>query len=92
MLLLVDHIGNDLSRIDNEIDKLLVNIGTKKTITEDDVERYVGVSKEYNPFELQNALAKKDVVKAMKIVNYFEANPEGRANTACITNIVQSFQ
>jgi DNA polymerase-3 subunit delta len=76
VLLLVDHIGNDLSRIDNEIDKLLVNIGTRKNITEDDVEKYVGVSKEYNPFELQSALAKKDIVKAMKIVNYFDANPK----------------
>ncbi|MBO9571204.1 MAG: DNA polymerase III subunit delta, partial [Chitinophagaceae bacterium] len=76
VLLLVDHIGNDLSRIDNEIDKLLVNTGTRKGITEDDVEKYVGVSKEYNPFELQNALAKKDGVKAMKIINYFEANPK----------------
>lgn len=76
LLLLVDHIGNDLSRIDNEIDKLLVNIGSRKNITEDDVEKYVGVSKEYNAFELQNALAKKDIVRAMKIVNYFEANPK----------------
>lgn len=76
VLLLVDHIGNDLSRIDNEIDKLLVNIGSRKSITEDDIENYVGVSKEYNPFELQNALAKKDIVKAIKIVNYFEANPK----------------
>lgn len=76
LLLLVDHIGNDLSRIDNEINKLLVNLTGRKTITEDDVERYVGVSKEYNPFELQNALAKKDMVKAIRIVNYFEANPK----------------
>ena len=76
LLLLVDHIGNDLSRIDNEIDKLLVNIGSKKNITEDDVEKYVGVSKEYNPFELQNAFSKKDMFKALKIVNYFEANPK----------------
>jgi DNA polymerase-3 subunit delta len=76
LLLLVDHIGNDLSRIDNEIDKLLVNIGNKKNITEDDVEKYVGVSKEYNPFELQNAFSKKDMYKAMKMVNYFEANPK----------------
>ncbi len=76
LLLLVDHIGNDLSRIDNEIDKLLVNLGSRKNITEDDVEKYVGVSKEYNPFELQNALARKDVVKAMTIVKYFEANPK----------------
>jgi DNA polymerase-3 subunit delta len=76
LLLLVDHIGNDLSRIDNEIEKLLVNIGSRKNITEDDVEKYVGVSKEYNPFELQNAFSRKDLYKAMKIVNYFEANPK----------------
>lgn len=76
LLLLVDHIGNDLSRIENEIDKLLVNLANRKTISEDDVEKYVGVSKEYNPFELQNALAKKDIAKAIRIVNYFEANPK----------------
>jgi DNA polymerase-3 subunit delta len=76
LLLIVDHIGNDLSRIENEIDKLLVNLGSRKTITEDDIERYVGVSKEYNPFELQNALSKKDLVKAIRIINYFEANPK----------------
>lgn len=76
LLLLVDHIGNDLSRIDNEVDKLLVNLGARKTISEDDVEKYVGVSKEYNPFELQNALAKRDMVKAIRIINYFEANPK----------------
>jgi DNA polymerase III subunit delta len=76
LLLLVDHIGNDLNRIDNEIDKLLVNMGSRTKISEDDVEKYVGISKEYNPFELQNALAKKDIEKAIKIVNYFEANPK----------------
>lgn len=76
LLLLVDHIGNDLSRIDNEIDKLLVNLGTRKMISEDDVEKYVGVSKEYNPFELQSALAKKDLAKAIRIINYFGANPK----------------
>lgn len=76
LLLIVDHIGNDLSRIENEIDKLLVNLGTRKTITADDIEQYVGVSKEYNPFELQSAIARKDLVKAMRIVNYFESNPK----------------
>lgn len=76
ILLLVDHIGNDLSRINNEIDKLLVNIGSRKNITGDDVERYVGISKEYNAFELQNALARKDLPAAVKIINYFAANPK----------------
>ena len=76
VLLLVDHIGNDLSRIDNEIDKMLVNLGTRTSITEDDIEKYVGVSKEYNPFELQSAMAAKDLPKAMRIIQYFEANPK----------------
>jgi len=76
VLLLVDHIGNDLSRIDNEIDKMLVNLGSRTNITEDDIEKYVGVSKEYNPFELQSAMAAKDLSKAMRIIQYFEANPK----------------
>jgi DNA polymerase III subunit delta len=76
VLLLVDHIGNDLSRIDNEVDKMLVNLGTRTNITEDDIEKYVGVSKEYNSFELQSAMAAKDLSKAMRIIQYFEANPK----------------
>jgi DNA polymerase-3 subunit delta len=76
VLLLVDHIGNDLSRIDNEIEKILVNLGSRKNITEDDIERYVGISKEYNPFELQAALAARDLPKAIRIIQYFEANPK----------------
>jgi DNA polymerase-3 subunit delta len=76
LTLLVEHIGNDLSRIDNEVNKLLLNANGKKTITEDDVETYVGVSKDYNSYELQNALVRKDLPKAVKIVTYFEANPK----------------
>ncbi|MEI6086510.1 MAG: DNA polymerase III subunit delta [Bacteroidota bacterium] len=74
--LLVDHIGNDLSRIENEIEKLAVNLGTRKGITEDDIEKYIGVSKEFNVFELQDAIGKKDQAKAIRIINYFEANPK----------------
>ncbi len=76
LMLLVDHIGNDLSRIDNEIDKILVNLASRKNITEDDIEKFVGVSKEYNAFELQDALVKKDLAKAIRIIQYFEANPK----------------
>lgn len=76
LLLLVEHIGNDLTRIDNEINKLLVNLTGRNAITEDDIERYVGVSKEYNVFELQDAFAKKDRVKAIRIIQYFEGNPK----------------
>ncbi|MBS1597772.1 MAG: DNA polymerase III subunit delta [Bacteroidetes bacterium] len=76
LMLLIDHIGNDLARIDNEIDKILINLGNRKNITEDDIEQYVGVSKEYNVFELQDALSRKDVPKALRIIQYFESNPK----------------
>jgi DNA polymerase-3 subunit delta len=74
--LLVDHIGNDLSRIANEVEKVILNLGERKTITEDDIEKFVGISKEYNVFELQNAVGKKNLSKALQIVQYFEGNPK----------------
>ena len=76
LMLLVDHIGNDLSRIENEVEKILVNLGTRKTINEDDIEQFIGISKEFNVFEFQNALAAKDLGACMRIVQYFEANPK----------------
>jgi DNA polymerase-3 subunit delta len=76
LMLLIEHVGNDLTRIENEIDKLSVNLGERTTITEDDIERYIGVSKDYNVFELQTALAAKDLGRAIRIIGYFEANPK----------------
>lgn len=74
--LLVEHIGNDLSRISNEVDKVILNLGSRTSITEDDIENFVGISKEYNVFELQNAVGKKNLSKALQIVQYFEGNPK----------------
>lgn len=76
IILLVDFVGNDLSRITNEIEKITVNLGKRNTITEDDIEKYVGVSKEYNAFELQSAMSKKNLAKAITIIQYFESNPK----------------
>ena len=76
LAVMVDHIGNDLSRISNEVDKLIVNLSRRKNITEDDIEKYIGVSKEYNPFELQYAVVRKDLAKALQIIQYFAANPK----------------
>lgn len=74
--LLIDHIGNDLNRLENEVEKVWINLGTKKKIDEDDIEKYVGISKEFNAFELQAAIAKKDLAKAIRIIQYFQANPK----------------
>lgn len=91
LMLLVEHIGNDLSRIANEVDKLLLNLGSEKLITEDDIEKYVGVSKEYNVFELQDALGKKDLAKAMKIIRYFEGNPKAAPIQMVLPALYNSF-
>jgi len=76
LALLIDHIGNDLTRIENEVDKIRVNLGKRTNITEDDIEEYIGVSKDYNVFELQSALAAKDLARSIRIIQYFEANPK----------------
>jgi DNA polymerase-3 subunit delta len=75
-VLLEEHIGNDLSRMANEIDKLSVNLKGRTEITDDDIEKFIGISKEYNVFELQAAIAKKDLAKAITIIKYFEGNPK----------------
>jgi DNA polymerase-3 subunit delta len=76
LLLLVDHIGNDLSRLKNEVEKISINLNKRKDITEDDIENYVGVSKEFNVFELQDAIGQKNLPKAIRIIQYFQSNPK----------------
>ena len=76
LALLVDHIGNDLSRLQNEVEKLSMNLGKRKNITEEDIEEFIGISKEFNAFELQDAIAIKDLPKAIRIIQYFGANPK----------------
>lgn len=74
--MLSDSIGANLERLANEIDKILINYKEPVQIDEQVVQKYVGISKDYNVFELQKALTTKDVFKANQIVNYFEANPK----------------
>ena len=74
--LLSEYIGSDLSRLANEIDKLLINLKPGATIDESVVQENVGISKEYNIFELQAALIARDALKANRIIHYFESNPK----------------
>ena len=76
--MLADYIGNDLERLSNEIDKMLINFKDPVEIDDGLIQKYIGISKEYNAFELQKAISYKDPVKTYKIINYFAANP--RAN------------
>jgi len=75
--LLTESLGSDLSRIVNELKKLALVIPPKTTITDDLVEEHIGISKDYNNFELQNAIGSMNFLRAMKIQKYFEANPKG---------------
>ncbi|MEI7499789.1 MAG: DNA polymerase III subunit delta [Bacteroidota bacterium] len=73
--MLTEFLGADLGKIVNEIQKLLINIPAGSEISEEYVEKNIGISKDYNVFELQKALSKKDVLKANQIILYFAANP-----------------
>lgn len=74
--MLAEFIGNDLERMANEIDKVLINFQEKIQLDAALIQKYVGISKDYNVFELQKALTVRDVVKANRIVQYFESNPK----------------
>ncbi|MEJ1239941.1 DNA polymerase III subunit delta [Chryseolinea sp. T2] len=71
---LCEFVGNDLHRLANEIDKLIISLQPGEAITANLVMNQVGVSKEYNIFELQRAIVQRDHIMANKIVNYFESN------------------
>lgn len=73
-VLLAEYLGNDLGRIANELDKLTINLAAGIKVNNDHVEANIGISKEFNVFELQKALGTGDVVRAQRIVNYFAAN------------------
>lgn len=76
--MLSDFLGNDLSRLSKELDKLALILPEKasKRVTPELIEQNIGISKEYNNFELIKAIAVKDILKANRIVQYFEKNPK----------------
>ena len=83
--MLADYLGTDLHKIANELKKLIIALPKKKSIDDADVERNIGISKDYNGFELQNAIGSRDVLKANRIVNYFGDN--GKDNPLLVTVI-----
>ncbi len=90
--LLGEFLGSDLSKIVNELEKLMVAMGQPgATITPADVEKHIGFSKDFNQFELQNALGNKDVVKAMRIVNYFAENERKYPMVVTTTSLYYFF-
>lgn len=75
--MIADHIGPDLHRLTSELDKVLISLPeADRRVTPEIVEREVGVSKDFNVFELRNAIVNKDVFKANQIIQYFDNNPK----------------
>ena len=83
--MLADFLGTDLHKIAKELKKLIIALPKNKSIDDADVERNIGISKDYNVFELQNAIGSRDVLKANRIVNYFGDN--GKDNPLLVTAI-----
>jgi DNA polymerase-3 subunit delta len=74
--LMAEYLGNDLSKVANELEKLMLNVSAGKEISTQDIQNNIGISKDYNVFELQNAIARKDAFKVNQIINYFADNPK----------------
>jgi DNA polymerase-3 subunit delta len=90
-MLLTEYLGVNLSKISNELDKLLINLPAKSEITLETIQDNIGISKDYNVFELQNALGKKDVLKANRIINYFSANEKEHPMLVTVASLFGYF-
>ena len=91
IILINEHLGNNLSKIDNEIIKLMTIKKDDKNIISDDIEMYIGISKEFNNFELRKALGEKKYVKALQIAQYFSENPNSNPLIVTISTIFDFF-
>jgi DNA polymerase-3 subunit delta len=89
--MLIDYVGTDLSRLYNEIDKLMTALGAGATVTAEAVERNIGMSKDYNNFELVDALAVKDSGKVFRIADYFRSNPKNNPLVVSASTIFSFF-
>lgn len=89
--MLVEFLGADLSKISNELEKLQVILPQGTQINPAHIEENIGISKDYNNFELRKAIGDKDVVKAYRIVNYFSENPKDNPMPATVSLLFNFF-
>ena len=90
--MMADFVGNDLSRLSNELDKLSISLpeGSLR-ITPEIVERNVGISKDFNNYELLNAIITRNILKATQIIQYFEQNPKNNPLVVTISVLFNFF-
>ena len=86
-----EYLGADLGKVANELDKLIISLPLGTQITPDHIERNIGISKEFNVYELQNALGERDLLKANRIINYFGANPSSNPMPVVISSLFSYF-
>lgn len=86
-MLLAEFLGNDLGRIVNEFEKLSILVEKGTVINEIHIEENIGISKDYNFYELSNAFSERDYLKASKIVSYFDKNPKAGSIIPIISNL-----
>jgi len=89
--MLSEYLGADLSKVANELDKLIISLPVGTQITPDHIEKNIGISKEFNVFELQNALGERDLLRANRIINYFGANPSNNAIPVTLSSLFSYF-
>ena len=89
--LINEHLGNDLSKIDNELEKLKTIKKNDKNIVLNDIEMHIGISKEFNNFELRRAIGEKKYNKALLISKYFSQNPNSNPLVVTISTIFNFF-
>jgi DNA polymerase-3 subunit delta len=90
--LLADYLGVNLNKLTGELEKLCISLPeTQRRITPELIERNIGISKDYNNFELQDALAMRDILKVNRIVNYFEANQKSNPLIVTMTVLFNFF-
>ncbi len=89
-VLLVEFLGTDLGRVDKELEKLQLILPKETEITPELIEEHIGISKDYNNFELKKAIGERNVVKATRIINYFAQNPKGNPFVLTVS-LLQSF-
>ena len=89
-LMLVEFLGTNLSKISNELDKLMLILPASSTITPKDIEENIGISKDYNNFELRKAVGEKQLLKANQIITYFAQNPKSNPLVMTIS-LLNSF-
>jgi DNA polymerase-3 subunit delta len=90
--LLTDYLGNSLSKLTNELDKLAIVLpANQRRITPEIIENNIGISKEFNNFELQKAIAGKDALKANRIALYFDRNPKNNPLVVTLTVLFNFF-